>query len=812
MTLRSRRLRGRRLAALLAMAAVLLTALPAGAATSVEITARPLLLGRYQSGGWLALQVELVNDGAPTEGYVAADSPDGTSRRFVELPAGARKSVALYVRPQGFQRQIQVRFEATEGNATTTADIRAFERSSAQVGIVGDGGGNLRPQIGGQVDSGTPEPISLAPGDFPERPEPLEGFAGLVWAGDSSTLGEAERRSIERWVAAGGQLVVVGGPDWQARTAAFADLLPVEDLTAVDDADLASLAAWAGAEQAPTEGGSDSSASGSLRPGAVALAGDAAAPLLSMVARGAGRVIYVSVDMATESYRGWDGGPALWARLLPTNVALEEFFGGGFPIEEETANVMSQALGNLPSLEVPPAELLLLVIIGYIVLIGPASYILLRRMDRRELAWLTAPLLVVVFTACSYGIGTSLKGSTIILNQITLVRSAANGSAASVQTYAGLFSPSRSSYDLTVEADALLAPMSTSSGFAAPNQQTSRYVTEQGDPAHLRGLSVGVFGFQAVRADAIVPHEPSLEVTWEMSGNQIVGTVTNVGTEALDDVALAARSGGEMIGDLAPGQSADFTHSTSNFNGSSASDQIYGFGGGFDSSSEEQRRILVRRQVIDALVGFAHFFPMGGVDMGIGYGRGPVIIGWHPGEGPAPVTVDGQTVQRHTQVVEVVSGRPLLQAGEVEIPASQMGVRIIFTDGNASVQSPGYVNLGNGEAIFAVSLPLEAAGLVPAKVTIVTGPDPGMVLTDQGGFMGGFVPPGYTLHVRNVTTGAWIELGDLSTQSTFEVDDTASVMGADGRIEVRVVGEGQNLDFGQASIFVSARVEGTLAR
>ena len=135
---------------------------------------------------------------------------------------------------------------------------------------------------------------------------------------------------------------------------------------------------------------------------------------------------------------------------------LEQFFGG-FPVAEEAANAMGSALGNLPSLEVPPAELLLVVIVGYILLIGPISYLVLRRLDRRELAWVTAPLLVVLFTACSFGIGTSLKGSAVVVNQISLIRTSSAGGSATVESYAGIFSPDRSTYDLTVEADALMS-------------------------------------------------------------------------------------------------------------------------------------------------------------------------------------------------------------------------------------------------------------------------------------------------------------------------------------------------------------------
>ncbi len=179
---------------------------------------------------------------------------------------------------------------------------------------------------------------------------------------------------------------------------------------------------------------------------------------------GAGRVILLGTDLAVEEFRGWEGSPPLWSRLMPTGALFEAAFGVGMPDRDQTAGSMSQALNTIPALEVPPAELLLAVIVGYILLIGPVSYLVLRRLDRRELAWITAPVLVLVFSACSYGIGVSLKGSDVIVNQIAVVRSSTAGSTASVETYAGVFSPSDTSLDVLVEADALMGRM-RSAGF-----------------------------------------------------------------------------------------------------------------------------------------------------------------------------------------------------------------------------------------------------------------------------------------------------------------------------------------------------------
>ena len=202
--------------------------------------------------GWAAfwaLSITLVNDGAPTEGILSAVTTLSTVERHVEMPAGARKVVSLYVQPDAFARSIEITYTEPNGSVKAVADIGVFEMSGDQYATVGDTTGTLRPQIIGAVQIGTPEPISLSAADIPERPEPMAGITSIVWAGDSAALNEAQRRSLERWVADGGQLVVLGGPDWQARTAGVAETLPLEGLAATDAVPQAALANWAGADE-----------------------------------------------------------------------------------------------------------------------------------------------------------------------------------------------------------------------------------------------------------------------------------------------------------------------------------------------------------------------------------------------------------------------------------------------------------------------------------------------------------------------------------------------------------------------------------
>ena len=59
-------------------------------------------------------------------------------------------------------------------------------------------------------------------------------------------------------------------------------------------------------------------------------------------------------------------------------------------------------------------------------------------------------------------------------------------------------------------------------------------------------------------------------------------------------------------------------------------------------------------------------------------------------------------------------------------------------------------------------------------------------------------------------SGAWTLLGDISRQSAFEIDDPATAISGTGRIEVRITGVEHDPNFGQMSVFVSARAAGVI--
>ena len=87
---------------------------------------------------------------------------------------------------------------------------------------------------------------------------------------------------------------------------------------------------------------------------------------------------------------------------------------------------------------------------AYLFLLIPASYLLLKKLDKRELAWFTAPALILGFTVLSYLIALATKGGGLTVNRVVVVEAQAN-----TDQYAGygqmtIYSPRRAAYDIAL--------------------------------------------------------------------------------------------------------------------------------------------------------------------------------------------------------------------------------------------------------------------------------------------------------------------------------------------------------------------------
>ena len=191
----------------------------------------------------------------------------------------------------------------------------------------------------------------------------------------------------------------------------------------------------------------------------------------------------------------------------------------------------------------------MLLLFGYIALIGPINYLVLKRLDKREWAWITMPVLIAIFAVGAYVYGSALRGSDIIVNEVAIVRGAPDATEGSAQVYLGVFSPTRGSYQVSLPGGALLSAPVNGDFFGG---QGAALDVVQGDTAKVRDLAVGFGSLRTVRAETAAD-VPLIHADLKLVDGVVSGTIRNDSTVILEAPAVVLGGSVVVLPDIAPG-------------------------------------------------------------------------------------------------------------------------------------------------------------------------------------------------------------------------------------------------------------------
>jgi hypothetical protein len=647
---------------------------PVAATSGLTMTAHPLLDGHVRSGSWFAIAVDVENTGPAIEGELRIAGGQGTRTRFaalVDLPTGSRKQYLLYAQPPSFGGNVTIELIADE-QILAKGDVRTALHDPMQlvIGIVAENPArivrelNLLPSADGRAG---PAVVPLTLSSLPERVEAWASLDRLILQDvDTTVLSPGQVAALRGWVAAGGRLIVLGGTSGPATLAGLPDALLPFRPSATIEVEPESLRGLLG--DLPDDAAVLPALAGDLARGrALAMSGDRV--VAADTAFGSGTVTLLGFDPTTPWLAAADRIDApMWRRLLPQRSTS----GGMFLSDDST---LVGAVSNLPSLALPPIGGLIVLLFGYILLVGPVNYLVLRWLDRREWAWVTIPALIGVFAVGAFGFGAALRGSDLIVHEVAIVRGAAGTPDALAQSYLGVFSPSRSSYQLRAPGGALLA--SPISGDWSGGE-TGPLDVLQGDPSRIRNLSIGFGSLRTIRAESAA-EAPVVESELRLENGRIQGTVRNASNRTLELPAIVL--GGSVVvlqESLAPGATAtvDLALVRDPRNQPQLSERIVGqtfFPGGGASFDEEAQRKLVRRSIIDQL-SYDPFFGFSNqltsdTPVLLAFGTDPVV----------PLELEGQQPRRVSNVLYHIP-LPMTIRGETTFRSDLMRSSVLEAD------------------------------------------------------------------------------------------------------------------------------------
>jgi hypothetical protein len=452
-----------------------------GAAASSPITLR-IAAGYqniYRGTAWTPVRAIVRNSGGadvsgmlemPQAGQSASvgAQPDfhGLYQEPMVVPAGGTKQITLYVPGASIQGQVNARF--LQGNKTLAAASSlpiGVDTSAFLIGVLSSAPADMAwvaPAIQHDV---TTHVIRLSPGTIDPVPQALATFDLIVVTNiDTSQLDRAQLGALRSYVRGGGSIIVIGGPTWQETLRPLQTVLLPGHLSGLRVLpNLRGLIPLTPVARPMTSG--PAAVSVLVRPSGTILASQAGIPLVVRASEGQGTVEYDAFDPSLNSIQKWTGAPSLLNHLVamaaPTAIT-RTWAPGGFRARFQNvfrSEALTGELSNLPAATVPFLALFAALTLVYLFILGPANFLLLRRIHREHLAWVTIPVLAASFLGAILAILPHVRTGSVVVNTVGLVTLNGSSGSSPATMYVGMATPQGGDYQLTYRDAALPAPL-----------------------------------------------------------------------------------------------------------------------------------------------------------------------------------------------------------------------------------------------------------------------------------------------------------------------------------------------------------------
>lgn len=602
--------------------------------------------GVVPEASWFPIVCEIKNDGPAFTGVVEISGGrfgEGQTRQLkVELPTGTLKRVEIPVFSTArYQSSWDVRLLDERGRIhAEQTGVRPRRQIASATSLIGalprtaTGVPALRP-VKVQDSELQPTAARLQPSLVPDDPLVLEGMDTLYLNSErAADLNDHQVFALLAWLNDGGHLIVgieqipdVTGVPWLKKIVPC-DLKDMQTISSHRE-----LQEWLrGNVSAPVETDTPKKGkrtrppiktqssnynpysdvvedpdfektdiqlvTGPLRDATV-LASAGSTPLMITSHEGRGRVTALMFSPERKPFTTWKNLPSFWSKLVEVSPDLYASdnnntvnnLRGGWSIDGVFgAMIDSKQVRKLP------VEWLLLLLIVYLIVIGPLDQYWLKRIKRPMLTWITFPCYVVLFSLLIYFIGYKLRAGETEWNELHLVDVLPNGDGAELRghTYASIYSPVNADYEVGSQERFAAFRGEFQSSWNGGQAGERADVFQAGDNFKAR-IHVPVWTSQLYVSDWLQPSELPLKLSVAQNGNEWDVTVVNAREHALSNACLVVNGRIMQLGELAARQTKTFklgkeqgealrdfvSRRANNFqNASNARQQAFGASGG----------------------------------------------------------------------------------------------------------------------------------------------------------------------------------------------------------------------------------------
>ena len=610
------------------------------------------------------IQIEIPND----EGYgnevtlyaIAINHPKDTQKKYtMNIP------LSSYL--------LNVKLKVVEGKNVLLEKYiridRGISENSVLIGLLSDEADNLNYLSGLTLDSisnsTSTKIVKLKEEIFPESLDVLRNFDIIIINNfATSKLTKEQYNTLKKWTEAGGFLVIATGANGGKTLSAFQDDFIIGEKGNVLKVDGAALGKQVKSDFDKTLDILDLS----IEDGILIEESDGF-PLAQKLDKGQGAILFLSFDMGMEPIISWKLNKYFFQHLFQ-NTAPASLIN--FDIEAKTRGYnysIESALKNIPNLPLPNYNIIIFIFIVYIILVAPISYIILKRMDKREYMWGVVPVLSIIFASLVYFIGFGTRITEPLMNTVSLAYFNEKG-AYDTKSFIGIFTPNKTNLKIDDIDNIKIKPFMRSNYYGHSNSEKwdnkkveAKFILSP--KSSIEFYDVGVWGIKSFE----------IEINKTISGN-ILGNITYINSEYtgfienntdydLEDCSLVTNNLYIKLGDIKKGEKLDIPkNQEESFNNryelmDSLYEMSYRSGANVKGEELERRRLNnQKRNIIDYYFNYERE-KIQGIKF-IAWSKSPVID---------DIPVNNKVLKRYDNTMLVADFNLKIQVGDiVELP------------------------------------------------------------------------------------------------------------------------------------------------
>ena len=296
-------------------------------------------------------------------------------------------------------------------------------------------------------------------------PENILGFQSLdalfVANTDSAKLSVEQYDAVKLWVTQGGHLIFGGGGNWQNNLFGFDEVLPLKVASSQTANSLSGFSSFGDSLNLSDIVLVD----GVLQSDSKILLQENSQPLVIQRFLGAGTISLITFDPNVVKFRESENALLFYDYLLHSASDSYDF------VTIKDWNSAIEAVSLFQNQGLPPAWLVSVALILYVLLIGPVHFLILKRMNKPEWAWVSTPIITIVLIAVMVVLGWNYRGTKPQINQLAVIHQWAGDEQAYASGMVGIFSPRRDNYQVRLDAGFSPYPYAPHNYFNTPNNE-----------------------------------------------------------------------------------------------------------------------------------------------------------------------------------------------------------------------------------------------------------------------------------------------------------------------------------------------------